>query len=172
MKYSVALSGSYNGRHIEDLFKDLPMEGILHMSLVGREITMQVKSEKLDAVKKRLSELGISNIAVMEWIKAGMTLSDPGLGFDKNKILKVSLIPTVKGEGIKQLAFISDFEIEKKIREDLSKQIDNILDNAGVTDVLYIVQILAKADSEEYTSSASIATLNALFDSGGIVDLD
>ena len=52
MKYSVALSGSYHGKHVEDLFKDLPMEGILQMSLIGREITMHVRARTWRKSKK------------------------------------------------------------------------------------------------------------------------
>lgn len=172
MKYSVALSGSYNGRCVEDLFNDLPMDGILHMSLIGREVTMQVKSEKLEEVKKQLSNLGISNLKVLEWRKAGITLSDPGIGLDNNKTLRVSLIPSVRGEGVKQLSLLSEFEVEDKTVEEINRKIREILENAGITDALYTVYIVEKTTPEEYITAASEATLNALFDSGGIVNLD
>ncbi|MBN2013792.1 MAG: hypothetical protein JW778_01295 [Candidatus Altiarchaeota archaeon] len=172
MKYSVALSGSYNGRSVEDLFNNLPMEGILHMSLIGREVALQVKSEKLDDVKRSLSKNGISNLKVLEWKKAGITVSDPGCGIDNNKTLRVSLIPSVKGEGIKQLSLLSDFEIDEKAAEEISEKVEEILENAGITDALYTVHIVEETTQEEYIIAASVATLNAIFDSGGIVDLD
>ena len=172
MKYSVALSGSYHGKNMEDLFKKLSMDGILQMSLIGREITLQVRSENLEEVKERLGRLGISNITVIEWKKAGMTLSDSGYGIDDNKILKVSLIPSVKGEGIRQLAILREFEIDKEIVDDISLKIEEILRDAGVTDALYTVHIVEKADRDAYIVSAAVATLNAIFDSGGIVNID
>ena len=172
MKYSVALSGSYHGRNMEDLFKKLSMDGILQMSLVGREITLQVRSENLEGVKEHLSRLGISNITVLEWKKSGMTLSDSGCGIDDNKILKVSLIPSVKGEGIRQLAILCEFEIDKEIMEDISLKIEELLEDAGVTDALYTVYIVEKADKDRYIASVAVATLNAIFDSGGIVNID
>jgi hypothetical protein len=172
MKYSVALSGSYHGKHVEDLFKDLPMEGILQMSLIGREITMHVTSENLEKVKKDLCKAGISNIAVLEWRKSGLTLSDPGLGMDDAKTMKVSIIPSVKGEGVKQLAFLSEYEVDAKTIDAISKKIEEILENAGVTEALYTVHIMEKPANDDYIAPASVATLNALFDSGGIVNLE
>lgn len=172
MKYCVALSGSYHGKHVEDIFKDLPMDGILHMSLIGREITLQVSSENLEKVKKNLAKLGVNNIAVLEWRKTGITVSEPGLGTDENKTIKVSLIPSVKGEGVKQLAILSDFEVDSETTEKVSEKIEEILENAGVTEALYTVHFLEKASEEEYLTGASVATLNALFDSGGIINLE
>ncbi len=172
MKYSVALSGSYNGRDIEDLFKDLSMDGILQMSLVGREIALHVSSENLEKVKERLGRLNIGNITVLEWKKMGMTLSESGWGIDDNKVLKVSLIPSVRGEGIRQLALLCEFEIDKQTTEGISLKIEEILDDASVTDALYTVHIVEKANKDEYITSAAVATLNAIFDSGGVVNID
>ncbi len=172
MKHSVALSGSYQGKNMEDLFKKLSIDGILQMSLIGREITLQIRSGNLEEVKNYLGKLGISNITVLEWRKAGMTLSDSGCGMDGNKILKVSLIPSVKGEGIRQLALLCEFNINKKILERIGLKIEEILEDAGVTDTLYTVQILEKTDMEGYVTSAAVATLNAIFDSGGIVNIE
>jgi hypothetical protein len=172
MKYSVALSGSYHGRCVEDIFKEMHTEGILHMSLIGREITMQVKSEDLEKVKKNLAKMGVSNVSILEWKKTGLTLSDPGLGVDENKLIKVSIIPSVKGEGVKQLAVLADFDIDQKTIDAVGDKIEEILENAGVTEALYTVHIMQKSADADYLASASVATLNALFDSGGIVNLE
>jgi hypothetical protein len=172
MKYSVALSGSYNGRDIEDLFRNLSMDGILQMSLIGREITLQVRSENLEEVRERLGMLDIGNIKFLEWRKVGMTLSESGCGIDDNKILKISLIPSVRGERIRQLALLCEFDVDKKIIEDISLRIEEILEDAGVTDTLYTVHIMEKANKDGYLTAASVAALNAIFDSGGIVNID
>jgi hypothetical protein len=172
MKYSVALSGSYGGRHMEDLFKKLSMEGIMQMSLVGREITLQVGSDNLEEIKKHLGNVGINNITVLEWKKAGMTLSDSGCGMDNNEVLKVSLIPSVKGGGVRQLALLCEFEVDREVVEGISLRIEEILEDAGVTEALYTVHIIKKAEEDEYVTSAAMATLNAIFDSGGVVNVD
>jgi len=42
--HKIALGGSYTGK-TEKLFKSLAKHGVFQFSLVGREVTIQVKSE-------------------------------------------------------------------------------------------------------------------------------
>jgi hypothetical protein len=91
---------------------------------------------------------------------------------DDAKTMKVSIIPSVKGEGVKQLAFLSEFDVDNKTIEAISKKIEEILDNAGVTEALYTIHVMEKPANGDYIAPASVATLNALFDSGGIVNLE
>ena len=90
MKHTVALSGSYQGDS-ETLFKRLPQEGIIHTSLVGREIIFQVRSERLEDIKRDLGKLGVCNISILEWRTVGMTLSRSGRGSDIDEVIEVSL---------------------------------------------------------------------------------
>jgi hypothetical protein len=62
MKHSIALSGSYSGGDIEKILKCLPKTGVMQMSLVGREITLQVRSGRLDEVKDSLKCSGMEEI--------------------------------------------------------------------------------------------------------------
>ncbi len=171
MKHTVALSGSYYGDS-ETLFKNLHQDGIIHTSLVGREIIFQVRSEKLEEIKRDLGRLGVSNINILEWKKIGMTLSNSGRGSDNNEIIEISLIPTAMGEGFRQLAVLSEFDIDKELLMKIRYHVIGILRDAGITDIIYTIRIGKRASEEEYLDAAAIATLNAIFDSGGVVSVD
>ncbi len=171
MGHTVSLSGSYQG-NMEKLFKNLPNNGILQMSLIGREITLRIKSENLDEIKNSLHKLGVSNINILEWKKSGVTLSNPGKGADNENNILVSLIPSSLDEGLRPLAFLSEFEIDEKILEKMRLKIEEILIDAGITDAIYTLHIRRKCSIEEYLDSITIAVLNALFDAGGVASIE
>ena len=100
MKHKIALSGSFAGGNSEELLKSLAQNGTLQFSLVGREVTFQVKSENLEEVKKSLKKLGVNNINILEWRKAGITVAGSGRGTDDEEILAISLIPSTLEEGV------------------------------------------------------------------------
>jgi len=172
MKHKIALCCSYHGKNIESLFSNLSQRGILRMSLVGREITMQVRSENLEEVKKSLNKLGVSNISIMEWRKVGTTLSNSGKGTDNNSIVKISLIPSQSGDGLTQLAFLCDFDIDNENLLRIKSRIEDILQDAGVTDALYTIHLSKNVEKNELIRAISIATINAIFDCGGVVNID
>lgn len=172
MKHIVALSGSYYGNDVENLFKNLSYNGILQMSLVGREITLQIRSENLDEVKNSLNNLGVSNVNILEWRKTGVTLSNPGRGTNNDKTFKVSLIPSALDGKLRSLAFLCEFNVNEEILEKIKSKIEEILADAGITDVIYTVHIKKELTEEEYLNSATIAVLNAIFDSGGVISIE
>jgi hypothetical protein len=172
LKHIIALSGSYHG-DLEKLFRSLPESKILQLSLIGREVTLRVLSDDLDEVKKSLKKLGVSNLNILEWKKVGTTLDNSGKGCDTKKIIQISIIPSELGEGIKPLAFLSEFSLDKKITGKIKKKIREMLLDAGVTDAFYTVNLMRKASSEnEYINAAKTATLQAIFDAGGIVKIE
>lgn len=172
MGHTVALSGSYQG-NMEKLFKNLSDNRILQMSLIGREITLKIRSENLDEIKNSLHKLGVSNINILEWKKSGVTLSNPGNGVDNENNVLVSLIPSALDEGLRPLAFLSEFEIDEKTIEKMRLKIEEILTDAGITDAIYTLHIKKKENSiEEYLDSITIAVLNALFDAGGVASIE
>ncbi len=154
------------------MFKNLPQEGIIHTSLVGREIIFQVRSEKLEKIKKDLGKLGVCNVSILEWKKVGLTLTRSGRGSDTNELIEISLVPTAMGEGFRQLAVLSEFEIDRKLVSKIQSQVLEILRDAGITDVIYTMKVEKEAGKEEYMNAAAIATLNAIFDAGGVVCID
>jgi len=172
MKHKVALSGSYSGGNTEKLLKELSRRGMLQLSLVGREITLQVRSDSLDDIKKSLNKLGIDNINILEWKKCGITLSGSGSGTDSDEIVNVSLIPSTLDEGLRTLAVLCEFNIDDNILNKIESRINEILTAAGVTDAIYTIQIKKQTSEREYLRSVEVATLNALFDSGGLVDIE
>lgn len=172
MRHTVALCGSYGGGNTERLFKSLSRNGILQMSLVGREITLQVRSENLDEIKNSLKKLGVSNLSILEWKKAGVTLSNSGKGTDNDRILNISLIPSTLDEGLRPLAFLCEFEISEKTLEWIGSKIEDILTDAGVTDAIYTVHIGNQVDKKELMEAVTVATLNAIFNAGGVVSID
>ncbi|MDD5111938.1 MAG: hypothetical protein PHG85_05290 [Candidatus Altiarchaeota archaeon] len=172
MKHKVALSGSYGGGSTEKLFKELSHDDIIQLSLVGREITLQVCSENLDEVRKALQKHGIDNLSIIEWKKAGITVVNSGTGGDAGEILNISLIPGVLGNGIHPLALLHEFSLKKTTEERVGHSVEGILKKAGITDVMYIVQLKKRESDEHYAKAAEAATLKALFDAGGVVSLE
>lgn len=172
MKHKVALSGSYAGGNNEKLFKGLPHDDILQLSLVGREITLQVRGENLDEVRKTLEKHGIDNISIIEWRKSGITVGNSGNGSDIKETLSISLIPSVLGEGLQMLAFLNQCPVRKNTAEKIERKVQEILKKAGITDVMYIVQLKKRENETNYLSSAEAATLRALFEAGGVVSLE
>lgn len=172
MKHTIALSGSYSSGNTEKLFKYLSMDGILRMSLIGREITLQVRSENLEEIKDSLKTLGVSNLNILEWKKAGVTLSNSGRGTDNKKTMNISLIPSALDEGLRPLAFLCEFEISEKSLRKIGSKIEELLTDAGITDAIYTVHIRKEVEEKELMESITVATLNAIFDAGGVVSID
>lgn len=172
MKHVVSLSGSYAGGDVDKLFSSLAGSGVIQMNLVGREISLQVRGENLEEVKSSLKKLGVNNINLLELRKSGITFSGSGAGNDNDKKVHVSVIPSTLDGGLRLLAFLYECEITEEIAEKLSSGIEEILRDAGVTDALYTVHIKDNMCSEELVNSVKTATLNAIFDAGGIVNIE
>jgi hypothetical protein len=172
MKHSIALSGSYSGGNIEKILKSLPKTGVIQMSLVGREITLHVRSGRLDEVKESLKALDVNNINVLEWKKSGVTLAGSGRGTSKDKTTIVSLIPSALDEGLKALAFMGTGEIDEKLADKASSKVEEILQEAGVTDAMYTVQVKKKVSEKKLLEDLTLASLDAIFDAGGVADIE
>ena len=172
MKHTVALSGSYQGADTEKLFKSLPRDGILRMSLIGREITIQTHGDNLDEIKKSLGQLGVDNINVLEWKKAGVTLSNPGRGCDRDEVMIISLIPSALDCGLRPLALLCEFDIGEETLEKIRSKIEDMLSHAGITDVIYTIHIKKETDEKTYLDSTALGTLNAIFDAGGVIGIE
>ena len=112
--HKVALGGSYSGDSGE-LFRRLTHDDILQCSQVGREITLQVKSEKVDEIIKALNRLGVQNISILEWRKCGTTLAGSGCSSDKGEILNVSLIPSALGGGLRPLSVTQKTHVDRRL---------------------------------------------------------
>ncbi|MFH1125532.1 MAG: hypothetical protein V1703_00260 [Candidatus Altiarchaeota archaeon] len=172
MKHKIALSGSYAGGNTENLFRGLSQDEILQLSLVGREITLQVRSDNLDEVTKALQRHGIDNISIIEWKRSGITVGSSGTGSDMGDIVNISLIPSVLGEGLHPLAFLHEFSAKKTLIDKVEHKVEEILKKAGITDILYIVQLRKKDRDEQYLKAAEAATLKALFEAGGVMTIE
>jgi len=170
--HKIALSGSYAGASMEKLLDSIPQHGILQLSLVGREITLQVKSEDLEDVKKSLSKLGVGNLSVLEWKKCGMTLAGSGCGADDRELVKVSLIPAAIDEGLRLIALLNRHPVKDASAALMKETIEDVLDNAGITDAIFTIHVNKKASDEKYADAVKIATLNALFESGGVIGIE
>ncbi len=157
---------------MEKFVDNLPDRGILQLSMVGREITLQVNSEDLEEVKDKLKKLGVGNLNILEWRKCGMTLQGSGSGSDDKELVKISLIPASIDEGLRPIAFLSRFPLEEGPVEVMRDTIEDVLDSAGVTDAIYTIQVNKKAVSEKYFEAVKVAALNALFECGGVISIE
>jgi len=169
--HKVALSGSFAG-NTERLLKSLKDEGILQFSLVGREISVQVDGESLDAITKRLKKLGVDNINILEWKKTGITPAGSGAGADDDEAVKVSLIPSTIGSDIQSLAILCELDVDEKLIGELSERVEDVLSDAGITDALYTLHLKKGNSRKDFLQSAEIATLNALFEAGGVTNIE
>jgi len=169
--HMVALGGSFSG-NTGELFKSLSPEDIMQFSLVGREVTLQVKSETLDEILKTLTRLGVHNVNILEWKKYGTTLSGSGSGQDAGSILSVSLIPSCLGTGLRPLSVAHKADLDRKAYVKLMANVEVALLDAGVSDVLYVLRVEKKASQDRYVDSVKEATLNALFNAGGVVGIE
>jgi len=168
--HKVALSGSYSG-NIQKLLNNLQSTGVLQFSSLGREITLQVKSENLEKAMEALRKQGVGNLSVLEWRKYGVTIAGSGAGTDDEELVKVSLIPANLDEGVKSLAAIADFDLSEEFIYEVDDRIKGILEDAGVTDTLYTVQF-KKQEKGDYLKASEVATLNALFEAGGLINIE
>jgi hypothetical protein len=169
--HKVALGGSYSGDSRE-LFKNVVNDGILQFSLVGREVTMQVQSDDLEDIIKTLKQNGVSNLSILEWRKCGTTLAGSGCSADGESLLNVSLIPSTIGGGLRPLSVTHKSPMERNLYIELLANIEVVLIDAGVSDVLYALQIEKESDKEGYLEAVRDATLNALFNAGGVVGIE
>jgi hypothetical protein len=169
--HRVALGGSFSG-DTSELFNRLPQDDILQFSLIGREVTLQVKSERLDEVIKSLNRLGVDNINILEWRKYGSTLAGSGSGTDEGETISVSLIPSALGNGMRPLSVAQKVKVDRKVYVRLLANIEVVLLDAGVSDVLYVLHIEKEASKERYVEAVKDATLNAIFNAGGVVGLE
>jgi hypothetical protein len=169
--HKVALSGSYGGS-IENLLRNLHSTGVLQFSFVGRELTLQVKSEGLGKVMETLQKHGVENLTVLEWRKYGVTLAGSGAGCDEGSIVKVSLIPAALDEGIKPLAILQECKVSERLVGRCEEKVRAILADAGVTDALYTIQFNRKPKAGDYEKASQVAALNALFEAGGVINVE
>ena len=169
--HKVSIGGSYSGETGE-LFKSLGHDGVLQFANIGREFTLQVKSEDLDDVIKSLNDLGVDNVNILEWRKFGTTISGSGTSADSADTVNVSLIPSALGSGLRPLSVSQKVEVDRKTYIEMLANIEVVLVDAGVSDALYALQIDKQATSPKYMAAVREASLNALFNSGGVVGVD
>jgi hypothetical protein len=169
--HKVALGGSYSGDSAA-LFRGLTDEGILQFSLVGREVTLQVMSENLEQVLKSLGGHGVQNVSILEWRKCGTTLAGSGCASDSGQVLKVSLIPSTLGGGMRPLSVAHQVPLDRKLYIEMLANLEVVLIDAGVSDVLYALQVGKSAPREKCVEAVKEAALQALFNSGGVVGIE
>ena len=169
--YRVTLSGSYSG-NTYDLFKGMRDDGVLQFSFVGREVTLQVRGDSLEDVTKSLAKAGVKNICILEWKRMGTTVSGSGSGGDDAGLLAVSITPTAVGEGLKLMSVIQKVKVERKLYVELLANLEVILGDAGVSDALYTMQVNKEAAKDQYIEAVKAATLNAVFNAGGVASVE
>jgi hypothetical protein len=167
----IALAGSFSG-DTGKLFRSLPLDDIFHLSLVGRELSLQVRGEKLEEVMKALRKLGVSNLNVQEWKRYGVTVAGSGSAADDDKLLSVSVMPATLGTGMRPLSVPQSVQIDRKLYVELIVNLEVALGDAQVTDAIYILKVEKQASREKYVDAVKAAALAALFDAGGIKGID
>jgi molybdopterin biosynthesis enzyme MoaB len=73
---------------------------------------------------------------------------------------------------LKALAFLGTEDNDEKLAEKAGAKVEEILQEAGVTDAMYTIQIKKKVTEKKLLEDLTLASLDAIFDAGGVSDIE
>lgn len=172
----VRLTGTlYDHLKCEDILRKIIDSGAYTATIASREIVIEAPLERLDEIKDLLRKLRINDVRVREAHLIESTVTQSGVGKDADEVVRVNLAPASRVVGYRLLNIFIDPKIcgDKKA-EELSNIYNNfvkyILQKAGVTDVVYSIEVLKKRDDME--AALEEATINAIMAANGIIQIN
>lgn len=173
----IKLAGTLNdGFANEDILLKLLDAGAYTAAIMSREVVVEVPKKNMNSIKDTLKTMHISDIKVREASIIESTVSHAGDGTDPNKCIKISMAPGTRLTGVKFLGmtFTKGFKDSTITDTDIlisnsQNTVKNILDKAGVTDVLVSVEFRRTADDIDV--ALELATINTLVSTNGITQL-
>ncbi len=173
----IKLAGTLNdGFANEDILLKLLDAGAYTAAIMSREVVVEMPKKNMNSIKETLKAMHISDIKVREASIIESTVSHAGDGTDPNKCIKISMAPGTRLTGVKFLGmtFTKGFKDSTITDTDIlisnsQKTVKNILDKAGVTDVLVSVEF--RRTAEDIDVALELATINTLVSTNGITQL-
>lgn len=173
----IKLAGTLNdGFANEDILLKLLDAGAYTAAIMSREVVVEMPKKNMNSIKETLKAMHISDIKVREASIIESTVSHAGDGTDPNKCIKISMAPGTRLTGVKFLGmtFTKGFKDNTITDTDIlisnsQKTVKNILDKAGVTDVLVSVEF--RKTAEDLDVALELATINTLVSTNGITQL-
>ncbi len=173
----IKIVGTINTHHeCEDILRKALEAGAFNAAIMSREIALEVSSARLKKVRDTLHLMNVSDIKIREESAIESTVSHSGHGQDAKKFLKISLAPGTRVTGLKFVSFMFSDKFRRESITDpailisnLKKVISDTLKKTCVTDVLICVEF--RQVVENVDSAVESATVNALIDADGIVQV-
>ena len=173
----IKLAGTLNdGFANEDILLKLLDAGAYTAAIMSREVVVEMPKKNMNSIKETLKAMHISDIKVREASIIESTVSHAGDGTDPNKCIKISMAPGTRLTGVKFLGmtFTKGFKDSTITDTDIlisnsQKTVKNILDKAGVSDVLVSVEF--RRTAEDIDVALELATINTLVSTNGITQL-
>ena len=173
----IKLAGTLNdGFANEDILLKLLDAGAYTAAIMSREVVVEVPKKNMHSIKETLKAMHVSDIKAKEASIIESTVSHAGDGTDPDKCIRISMAPGTRLTGVKFLGmtFTKGFKDTSFTDTDIlisnsQKTVKNILDKAGVTDVLVSVEF--RKISQELDVALELATINTLVSTNGITQL-
>lgn len=173
----IKIVGTINTHHeSENILRKAMEAGAFNAAIMSREIALEVSASRLKKVRDTLHSMKVSDIKLREESAIESTVSHSGHGHDAKKFLKVSLAPGTRVTGLKFVSFMFSDKFRRESITDpailisnLKRVISDTLKKIGITDALICVEF--KQVVENVDSAVEIATVNALIDADGIVQV-
>lgn len=180
MAIQVQIVGNLETHHDRwDVSKKLLDAGASRISILTREVTIEAAEADIPKIKKALEKLEIESIKIKESVLVEATVSRQGTGTDSKKNVEVVLMPGTKLTGYRLLSVLFSESFKKSGEKDIKKMMDSasaivrdVLFNAGVTDVLYIIRINKDLKGDALEGALEIATLAAIGECEGVVQIN
>lgn len=174
----VRLTGTiYDHVKSEDILKEMVEVGAFNAAVASRELVVEASIDKLEDVKDALKRLKVTDIRVRETRLVETTVTQSGTGKDPDDIVKVYLAPAARVVGQKILKVLIEGkargpEKEEELANIYGKFVRYVLQKAGVTDVVYSVEVLKKKSHEDMEKALELATINAIMAANGIIQIN
>lgn len=173
----IKLTGTINAHYEgEDVLRKAMEAGAFNAAIMSREIVVETAHARLKKVRDTLHAMHVTDLRVREESALESTVTHSGHGHDQKKCIKVSLAPATRVTGIRFLSFIFSDGFKRDSLTDpailsssTERVITELLKKAGVTDALVGVEFRALA--ENIDSAVEHATVNALVDADGIIQV-
>lgn len=173
------LTGSiYDQIRSEDVLKKIVEAGACNAAVASREIVIEVPFDRLEEIKDMLRRFKVTDIKVRETKLVETTVTQAGIGKDPDDTVRVSLAPAARVVGQRLMKVTLDGRIKSSgdTKEELaqiySRFVRYVLQKAGVSDVIYSIEVLKKKSEEEMERALELATISAILNANGIIQIN
>lgn len=175
MKIAQLTGSIYDNAKTEETLRTLVEAGAFTATVASRELVVELPVEKLDEIKEVLKRLRVTDVRVRETRLVETTITQAATGKDAEEVVRVSLAPAARVAGYKLLDVYIDPKvgsISPELKNIYANFVKFILQKAGVTDVIYAIELLKKKPQETMEAALEDATINAIMAGNGIIQIN